>query len=557
MLSALKIENIAIIESAELSFGIGLNVLTGETGAGKSILIDAIHAVLGERTSRDLIRSGADSARVSALFSCTEGAVAAALAQLDLPPAQEGELLLQRTLQADGRNSCRVNGEPVSVAMLKALGRELIGIHGQHDNQALLNAERHCGFLDALAGNEILRAQYAQGYTTLQGLQKEKDTLQTDETQKARELDMLNFQIDELENAALREGEQEELTARRTLFLNAEKVQQALHLAYAALQGDEENAGAADALSLAADNLEEASAYYAETEPAAAAVREMSYDLAEHIGDIRRALDAFEYDPQELAEIEERLDVLYRLSRKYGAAEADMLAFLAQAIEKRESITLSEERLAALEKHIRTAQKEVTALAAQLRETRQSAAAALEEGITRELAFLDMPNVRFTAQLREIPPGSNGADAVEFLISANAGEEPRPLAKIASGGELSRMMLAIKNVLADKDEIGCMIFDEIDTGVSGRAAQKIALKLREVSRGRQVICVTHLAQIAAQADLHMQIYKEVLDGKTYTRVLPLNKEARIAELARITGGLEVTQLQLDSAAEMLRNAQND
>ncbi len=556
MLSHLKIENIAIIERAEIEFGDGLNVLTGETGAGKSILIDAIHAVLGERTSRDLIRSDAGSAKVSALFYAHGQSIRDTLREYELPVPEDGELLLQRTLQTDGRNVCRINGETVSVSMLKAVGRDLINIHGQHDNQALLNAERHFSFLDLLASNAALLEAYRAQYQTLGELRREQEALRMDETQKERELDMLQFQIDELESADLQIGEQEELSAKRSLHQNSEKVLDALQSAYAALRGDEDMGGAVDSLETAADDLEAAAAYFTDVEETAANVRSLAYDLAEYTSEVRDALESFSYDPQELAEIEERLDLLYRLSRKYGTDEEEMLQFLADAVEKRERITLSDQRIKELDALITKAEAAMLQNAQKLHGSRVKAARDLEEQVTRELAFLDMPNVTFCVQMTPCTPNANGTDRIEFLISANAGEEPRPLAKIASGGELSRMMLAIKNVLADKDDIGTLIFDEIDTGVSGRAAQKIALKLHEVANGRQVICVTHLAQIAAQAKQHLQIYKEVADGKTYTRVHQLNHEGRKQELARIIGGLEVTQLQLDSAAEMLKAAGN-
>jgi len=562
MLASLKIENIAIIESLEIEFDSGLNVLTGETGAGKSIILDAIHAVMGERTSRELIRSGASSAQVAALFSGCGQALAEILPQLGLEVPPEGELLLQRSLSADGRNVCRVNGAPVSVAMLKAVGRDLINIHGQHDNQALLAAEQHYRFIDSLAGNAALLGEYRSAYEKLLVLQRERETLRMDETEKARMLDMLDFQIQELEAAQLREGEWAELDARRSLLQHAEKVQDCLQNAYAALQGGEESAGALATagvlagIETAAENLETAAAYYAEVRAAAEAVREMAYNLDEYAAEIRNAFEAFDFDPREMAELAERLDSLYRLSRKYGATEADMLAFYEDALQRRDGIVLSEARLAALDAEIESARENTLALAERLRESRQQAAALFESGVKAELAFLDMPNVTFLVQMEQTAPGPTGADAMEFLISANVGEEPKPLAKIASGGELSRITLAIKNVLSDKDGVGTLIFDEIDAGVSGHAAQQVALKLREAAGSRQVICVTHLAQIAAQARRHMYIQKEVAGGKTYTGVSLLDREGRKRELARIMGGLKVTELQLQSAEEMLDAAGN-
>lgn len=559
MLTSLKIEQIAIIEQAEIRFADGLNVLTGETGAGKSIIIDAINAVLGERASRDLLRTGSSSAKVTALFSAVGENIRTLLRDLGLEDAPDGEILLHRSLQADGRNLCRVNGEPVSVSMLKTLGRELINIHGQHDNQALLNAERHYQFLDDLADNTVLLAEYRTEFAKWQALRQEKAALRMDEAEKARKLDLLQYQIEELENAQLVPGERDSLTEKRNLFANSEKVQNALQEAFYILRGGEDEAGTQsvqNALEAAAELLEEAGSYYSPVEGIAEALRSMVYDLAEHTADLRDEVESFSFDPEEYAEIEQRLDDLYRLSRKYGADEDAMLTFLSDAITQRDAIVLSEERLAALDAEIGVVNQALVTLGKELHNARQAAAVLLSQRVTQELIFLDMPNVTFFADIAQTQPSENGMDAVEFLISANAGETPKPLAKIASGGELSRIMLAMKNVLAKQDAVGTLIFDEIDTGVSGRAAQKIALKLREAAQGRQVICVTHLAQIAAQASEHLYIQKEVVAEKTFTHVTALDRPGRIRELARITGGLEVTQLQLDSAEEMLAAAGN-
>ena len=554
MLLSLKIENIAIIESADIEFDSGLNVLTGETGAGKSIIIDSINAVLGERTSRELIRTGASSARVTALFSDVSGFVRRRLAEFDIFPDEDGNILLQRTLSADGKNSCRINGVPATVSVLRQVGHELINIHGQHDNQALLSPEKHFTFIDSIAGNSALLSEYREKFALLCSYIKERESLNTDEAEKLRQLDLLDFQIDELEQADIKPGEREELVGRKDLLQNCEKIISSLRAAYDILSGGEDGFGAVSAVGDAAGLAEDAAEYYKQVAPVAQAMRSAGYELEECADEVRRALDDFDYDPSELNSIEERLDELFRLSVKYGATEEDMLGFLSDARERREKIILSDERLKQLDSLVDSAKAQVRALAQRLTESREKAARLFEKNVMEQLEFLDMPNVRFSVERTKTAFTVNGADSIEFLISANAGETPKPLAKIASGGELSRVMLAIKSVLADKDELDTMIFDEIDVGVSGRAAQKVAMKLREVSKGRQVICVTHLSQIAAMADCHMRISKSVRDGKTYTEVERLDIEGRKRELARITGGLNVTELQLRNAEEMLRSA---
>lgn len=555
MLLGLKIENIAIIEESEISFESGLNVLTGETGAGKSIIIDSINAVLGERTSKELIRTGASSAKVTALFSNISSNVQSKLSEFDIE-YDDASLVLQRSINADEKNVCRINGVPATASMLKQIGRELINIHGQHDNQALLSPEKHFQFIDSMAGNEELLEKYREQFNTLLALKDELKSISMNEAEKARKIEMLDFQIEELENARLRTGEREELTNQKTLYINSEKVIGNLHAAYAALKGDDEAGGAADAIELAAQRLEFAGEYFGDVSEIAQAVREMSYSISDHAAEIRNLMHSLDYDPSELEEIEERLDLLYRISRKYGSTEEEMLAFLENATAERNSITLSDQRAIELEREITDAEEKTYVFAKKLSESRKKAALEFAGGVKKELAFLDMPNVDFVADIKQIAAGINGIDQIEFLICANAGEVPKPLAKIASGGELSRIMLAIKNVISTKDNIDTLIFDEIDTGVSGRAAQKIAMKLHQVSEGRQVICVTHLAQIAAQAQSHLKISKNVVKGKTYTKVDKLDYEGRQYELARILGGLEITDLQLMNAREMLDIAKN-
>lgn len=557
MLLSLKIENIAIIENADIEFDAGLNVLTGETGAGKSIIIDSINAVLGERTSRELIRTGAQAAKVSALYSDAGLRVNAKLVEFDIEPQADGSLLLQRSISLDGRNVCRINGSPATVSMLKSIGGELINIHGQHDNQALLSPEGHYIFIDAIAENGELFYQYKNAYALLRSLEKELNNITIDEAEKSRRLDLLNYQISELEAAGLRVGEQNELNTRKNLYQNAEKVISRLREAYEALNGSEDLSGAKQQLEFSAGCLDSAASYYSELEKAAEFIRSMSYDIEDYVELIRGTLDMLDYNPKELELIEERLDTIYRLSRKYGATEEDMLIYLENAVSEREKINLSDERSAELKKEIRAAETNMEQLASALSDSRRKAGSLFAKSVKAELDFLDMPGVVFVVDRQQADYTATGADRIEFLISANAGEAPKPIAKIASGGELSRIMLAIKNVLSAKDDVNTLIFDEVDAGVSGRAAQKVAMKLRQVSKGRQVICVTHLAQIAAQADSHLLISKSVHNGKTYTQVDKLNQDGRKNELARIIGGLKVTELQLQSAEEMLKEANNN
>ncbi len=551
MLNSLKIENIAVIESVDIEFSKGLNVLTGETGAGKSIVIDAINAVLGERTSRELIRNGAENARVYAEFTDIGDETEKILDDLGVEKMQDKTLVISRSLNNAGRNVCRVNGCAVTVSALKELAGGLINIHGQHDSQALLSPEKHCGFVDSIAENEDLRKEYRQVFSSLVSVKKELDALYDSRDEKAERLDYLNFQIKEITDADIKIGEREELNKEKTLLSNSGKVIKALEKAYAALNDEE---GAASGVELCAGELEVASRYYGEAESVAKTVRGISYELSDCISEIRNLADSFDYNPERLSEINERLDLLFRLSLKYGADESEILEKLDAAVKEREEIEVSDERIGELETKLYALSDEIKILSSKLTKSRMDAAAEFEKRVKAELEFLDMPKVEFIVDRKETALTSKGADAIEFLISANLGQEPKPIAKIASGGELSRIMLAIKNVLSDKDNVGTLIFDEIDTGVSGSAAEKIALKLYEVSRGRQVICVTHLARIAAQADSHMKITKSNDGEKTFTNIELLDFEGRASEIARITAGGSVTALQLETAKEMLKNA---
>lgn len=552
MLTSLKIENVAIIESAAIEFGCGLNVLTGETGAGKSIVIDSINAILGERTSRDIIRTGAQSAKVYAVFEDVNENVRKFLDENGID-CEDGVLIINRTLSREGKNVCRLNGAPVTVSMLREIGSELIDIHGQHDNQALLSPEKHCGFVDSFAGNAEIIADYREKYGRLCEVRSKLKKLTTDESSKSQRIDFLTYQIDELEKAEITPGERDELKARKTLINNSQKVIESLNVAYEALKAD--GAGI-DMITDAESEISDASAYMEALGEASEKITDIRYELEDIAETVRDAMSEVDFDQSELEEIDERLDLLYRLSKKYGNTEEEMLEYLEKAKTELDNIAFSEEKVKELQKQEKEALAEAEAAAKKLTESRKTAGEKLSEAICSELEFLDMPNVRFVVKCDDIGLTENGKDEIEFLISANVGEEPKPLAKIASGGELSRIMLAIKNVLAEADGVDTMIFDEIDTGVSGRAAQKIAMKLRSASKGRQVICVTHLAQIAAQGDVHLYISKSVSDGKTYTNIKSLIEEDRVAEIARIMGGMEITKLQLESAREMLRNAGN-
>lgn len=552
MLTSLKIENVAIIESAAIEFGCGLNVLTGETGAGKSIVIDSINAILGERTSRDIIRTGAQSAKVYAVFEDVNERVRNFLDENGID-CEDGVLIINRTLSREGKNVCRINGAPVTVSMLREIGGELIDIHGQHDNQSLLSPEKHCGFVDSFAGNADLIADYREKYGRLCEIRSKLKKLTTDESSKSQRIDFLTYQIDELEKAEITIGERDELKARKSLINNSQKVIESLNIAYEALKAD--GAGI-DMITDAESEIANASAYMETLGEASEKITDIRYELEDIAETVRDAMTEVDFDPSELEDIDERLDLLYRLSKKYGDTEEEMLEYLEKARAELDNIAFSEERVKELQKQEKEDLAETETAACKLTESRKTAGEKLSNAICSELEFLDMPNVRFVVKCSDIGLTENGKDEIEFLISANAGEEPKPLAKIASGGELSRIMLAIKNVLAETDGVDTMIFDEIDTGVSGRAAQKIAMKLRSASKGRQVICVTHLAQIAAQGDVHLYISKSVSDGKTYTNIKSLIEEERVAEIARIMGGMEITKLQFESAREMLANAGN-
>lgn len=555
MLSNLQIENIAVIKSASIDFENGFNVMTGETGAGKSIVIDSLNAILGERTSRELIRSGADSASVCAEFQNVGDNVKNELEKLGIE--KDDTLIVSRKLTPDGKNVCRINGMPATVSMLKALGVQLVNIHGQLDNQSLLSPETHCSFIDKLAGSGRELNEFKELYSLYIKKENELKSLNTDVNEKNRRLDILNYQIEEIQKADIRPGEKDELTEKLGFLRNAEKVLDLLHTAYAALNGDGEMPGAADAAADAASKLLSAADYSSDFAETANGVNDAAMNLSAYTEELRDKIYSLDYDPNETERAEERLDVIYRLSQKYGDSEEDILAYLENAEKERDALSFSDERAEQLRAETEKAYNEALAAAKKLSEIRIEAGKKFSADVERELAFLDMPSVKFIVNDSVGELYENGIDNIEFLLSANAGEEPKPLSKIASGGELSRIMLAIKCVLSELDDIDTLIFDEIDSGVSGRAALKIAAKMKELSKTHQVICVTHLAQIAAFADEHKLISKEEKDGRTYTCIASLDYNGRKYELARIMGGLTVTQSILNSAEELLSSAEID
>lgn len=552
MLELLHIENIAIIEAADIEFAPGFNALTGETGAGKSIVIDSLSAVLGQRTSRELIRTGAEKAFVSAAFS---GMAPELTEELGIQPEADGTLLLQREIQTDGKNVCRVNGRPVTVGQLRALGARLLNIHGQHDGQQLLDEEQHIVYLDSFGRVEILINTYAEKYKHFTDIRRQIGALQMDEAEKARRVDTLQYQIEELRRAKLKSGEEEELTARRGMLLNAEKFLGAVAGADYALNGDDSGGGALSALRQAQDALGGVrhldDAFGQLYERLGEAYSEV-YDIAATVEDKRGELDV---SPGELDRVESRMDLLYRLKKKYGATVEDMLDYQARCEAELAQIEDAGDTLARLEQALSRAEKEARQVAQALSDARKAAADRLTSQILAELQQLDMGKIRFAVDFAEKPLDSDGMDTVRFLMSANVGEELRPIHKIASGGELARIMLAMKNVLSEQDHVGTMVFDEVDTGVSGRAAQKVAEKMARISRRKQVLCVTHLPQLAAMADTHFSVEKGERGGRTYTEVRRLDREQRRRELARLTGGSHVSQTMLDGAEELLVQAE--
>lgn len=553
MLNLLHIENIAVIESADISFDSGFNVLTGETGAGKSIVIDAISAILGERAYRDMIRTGTAKASVRAVFT--------QVPQLawfqDNGVEYDEETVIQRDIFLDGKNVCRVNGALVSVAILRKLGIQLINIHGQHDSASLFDEANHLVFLDDFSSNQALRLTYGEKYETVASLRREIQRMTMDEGEKLRRMETLKYQIAEIEKAELEAGEDEALEERRKLLQNAEKLSKGMDEAVEALCGGEESEGAAELLSQAEHALARLSRFSDNFSSLHDRVADLMYQLRDAAEEVKDARDDLSYSADELEQIEARLDVIHRLRRKYGVTCADILSYLEQARKELDDIEFADDHLERLKSKLKKAEDEAWDAAKELRQNRKENAEIMSERILSELTQLDMPRVQFQCVFGEQELAPNGADTVAFYMSANAGEALKPMSKVASGGELARIMLSMKNVLAEKDQIGTLIFDEVDTGVSGRAAQKVAEKLRKLAKHKQVLCVTHLPQMAALANTHMLISKSERDGRTYTSVTPLDLEGRKRELARIIGGAKITETTLKSAEEMLSWSENE
>lgn len=547
MLKTLDIENIAVIEKASVDFSGGLNVLTGETGAGKSIVVDSINAIMGERTSRELVRYGADNAYVSAYFDDICDSALNKLKKFDIELEEDNSLLITRKISANGKSLCKVNGKTVTVSMLKEICSYLVNVHGQHDSQALLNPDLQYNYIDMLLEDKSVLSDYKETFKKLISVRRKLKSFAKDEDNKESLLELLNFQIEELEKADIKVGEREELTKKRALIQKSEDIIKSLNLAISVINGDDENIGIEQACADVSRTLFK----FDETKDV--------YDVFNDINDkLELAKDkaevlllSIDFSPEEIEMIDEKLDLYYKFSNKYGQTEQEMLDYLEKAKEKRNSILFADEELNRLNEEYENLLNITVKLADKLSAERKKTAKIFEENVKQELAFLDMPKMQFYVDFNKGNLSSTGYDKIEFLISANPGEPPKSLSKVASGGELSRIMLAIKNIISYNDTIGTLIFDEIDTGVSGRASQKIGLKLKSVSKNTQVICVTHSAQIASNADEHFLIKKKFNDNKTFTCVTPLDFEGRKQELARIMGGLEITDTLLQSAEELL------
>ena len=556
LLSNLRIENIAVIERADISFDVGLNVLSGETGAGKSIIIDSITAILGERTSKELIRTGEKNASVTAYFEKISKNVKDKLIELDIPVEEDGTLLVSRKINIDGRNVCKVNGAPVTVTMLKELGKSLIDIHGQHDNRFLLSNENHCFLLDAVADTDELLQTYQGYYKKYVTLKKKLKSISSSEEERQRTFELLSFQKNEIEKAGIVTGEIKSLQEKILKIRNAEKIASAIRNACSFLNGDDENSGAVLKSKNVSDDLSEISDIFEDVKPDIEKIKEASFIFEETANSLERKLSQIEFSASELEQSEERLDLLLKLKRKYGDEE-EMLSLLSEINSQLEDFEESEEQIDEITQELNFNAEKMLEFADKITSERKHAGETLIKKLCDELAYLDMPDVRFEISIKDKPLSMRGKDDVEILLSANAGESVKPLSKTASGGELSRIMLAIKNVTSVKNDVDTMIFDEIDSGVSGKTAEKIGIKLHSVSDGKQVICVTHSAQIAAKADRHLLIEKSTFDGCTYTQVRALTDKERKYELARIIGGVVITQGQLKVAEEMLKGEYND
>lgn len=553
MLNSLYIKNIAVIESAEIEFGAGFNILTGETGAGKSIIIDSLNILRGDRASRELIRTGEQKARVDGVFT-VDDETARILSESFGIEAEDGQILISREITADGKNTIRINGAPVIGSVLKEAGAHLVSIHGQHDSTSLLAKKTHLPLLDSFGGDEIKEAleKYREAYRNAREKKKELESIETDEQEKARRLDMLSFQADEIEEASLVPGEDDELFERKTFLENAGKIAENVQRAYGCIfEGDDMQAAAADILWDGINCLDEIAEYDGELKKLHGELSDIGYELSDKMHTLRRYIDTISYEPRELEDVDDRLDLIYNMKRKYGSTIELILKYAQDAREECESIIRSDERAAELKDELEKAEGEKIRLAQKLTELRTAAAGRLSGEIEKQLADLNMAKVRFDVKIEDGEYTASGKDNAEFMICTNVGEDFKPLAKIASGGELSRIMLAVKSVLTAGNASAVMVFDEIDTGVSGSTAQKIGEKLRSISGGGQVICITHLPQIASLADSHYLIEKNVDGGRTKTTVRLLEGEERVYEIARTLGGAEVTDITLANARELI------
>lgn len=550
MLSSLQIENVAVIQKAEVHFEPGLNVLTGETGAGKSILIDSINAILGNRTSKDLVRTGASKAVIRAAFEQVPSAVLDKLEQSGYERSEA--LLLSREITAEGKSSCRINGMPATAAVLRDLCGGLININGQHDSVGLLNPAHHLGILDDYAQNRTVFQEYYTLYRKLVQVKRELDALITDEAEKQRKIDLLQYQVQEIEDTGLTAGEEQTLENRRKVLSNASAIRDRLAQSYALLSGSDDAAGAVDLLGETSNAVDAAAQLDPALTAAAGQLLDLYYNAKDVAADLIGRLDAYDTNDAELDEVEQRLDLLYRLKRKYGSTVEDVIAFGQKAREELDSIQHSQQRYDALQAEKLRLYAKAREKAEVLTQTRLKAFEELNTRISGTLDFLNMPGVRMTLRHTRGPLASHGQDSVEFYISTNPGEAPKPLAKIASGGELSRITLAIKNAMADKDAVPTVIYDEIDSGVSGKAAGRIGEVLRQSAQGHQILCITHTAQIAALADCHLLIQKNVSNERTYTEIHPLDENGRVEALARLISGDHVTELSRANAREMLQ-----
>lgn len=555
MLSLLHIENIAIIEQADIVLQPGFTVLTGETGAGKSIIIDSIGAILGQRTSRELIRNGAKKGFVSAVFEDIPPALKHQLEALGLDTEEDGTVRIQRELSAEGRSVCRVNMRPVSASVLKTLSPYLINIHGQHDGQKLMQEEYHIDFLDSFFEAETLLEQFRPMYAKLHTLRNKIRELEKSGQQREQRIDMLRYQMEEIAAAELKSGEEEALTERRQFFENAGQLAYSLQAASKLLSGNEEDEGAMDLLSRAADELADVATLSQDLNNLSQKAEELRYQVEDLSASVAMLAADVDFSPQERDAVEERLDTIYRLRRKYGATVEEVLAYYDKASKELGELENADDRKDEMMEEYHQTLTKAREIASELSKRRRQAAELLEAKIVEQLKDLDMPKVRISIQVSsQTKLNPHGMDEVRFLISTNPGEPVKPLSKIASGGELSRIMLAIKNVLTQTEDVGTLIFDEIDTGVSGRAAQKIALKLGEISRRKQTLCVTHLPQLAAMGDHHLLIKKSLSEEYTFTDVFNLNEEERVSELARMLSGDAITELSMQNAAELLERA---